>query len=194
MCARYEIEPDFGDEAFEAAVEALDARYAGQFIARGEIFPSAAVPVFARNRKGKTRLFIMRWGFALPGKRAHVINARSETAGEKPLFASAWLQRRCLIPASAFFEWEKDGERRIKWRIERADGAPMTLAGLYRLEPGERFATFTILTRPAQDGISFIHSRMPVIVQPELKEAWLAGAQDMLGALSADVPLVFHRL
>jgi len=91
------------------------------------------------------------------------------------MFKDGMLQRRCLIPASNYFEWENRDGRRIKYAIRPAHTNMLYLAGIYHLENhnGVVVPTFTILTREAAPGIAFIHHRMPVIVPGEYTSDWL---------------------
>jgi putative SOS response-associated peptidase YedK len=125
-------------------------------------------------------LTVRRWGL-IPhwAKEASIgnrmINARAETAAEKPAFRVAFSRRRCVVPISSFFEWEKiDGQKtKQPWRFVRADGDIILLAGLF--EPPNEHAergTFTILTTQANEFMSSIHDRMPVILEPEDAPKW----------------------
>ena len=135
----------------------------------GEIFPTDVVPVVASSRHLAPEGFAMRWGFVLPdGKR--IINARSETAGERPLFMDGMRQRRCAVPATRYFEWEWIGGKRTKYAIWPERGGVFYFAGLYRIASGR--PEFVILTRPPADGIAFIHDRMPVILPPDRVADW----------------------
>jgi len=127
----------------------------------------------------------MRWGLVPMwakdlsiGNRA--INARIETAAEKPVFRGAWKSRRCLVPASGFYEWREaalPGRARpakMPYYIARGDGQPLTFAGLWeRWQDG--MLSFTILTTEACAPLRDLHSRMPVILAPQSFEPWLAG-------------------
>jgi putative SOS response-associated peptidase YedK len=111
----------------------------------------------------------MGWGYVLgDGKR--IINARSETAGERPLFRDGMNQRRCAVPASRYFEWERSGGTKTKYAIRPEEDGPFYLAGLYRIVSGH--PEFVILTRPPADSIAFIHDRMPVILPKALVADW----------------------
>ena len=109
------------------------------------------------------------------------INARVETAAEKPVFRGAWKSRRCLIPASGFFEWqavgiaEKAKPAKMPFYISRKDGLPLTFAGLWERWGPDKLLTFTILTTEAADGIHDLHDRMPVILTKDDFEPWLSG-------------------
>ena len=94
-----------------ALAEQFKDKKQGALSAEGEIFPSAVLPVIATNRKGVERVFPMKWGFSMKGKHL-LINARTETAAEKPAFREAWFAHRCNIPASRYNEWEHDEQTR----------------------------------------------------------------------------------
>ena len=168
MCGRYELGMD--DEALLEIVDELKRRAGLEDVKlSGEVFPTDVVPVIARGRSGGVSVFPMKWGYALPdGKIA--INARSETAIERALFKDGMLHRRCLIPATNYYEWEKRGRERVKYAI-RPGGRILYMAGIYRME-NER-PEFVILTRDAAPGIQFIHNRMPVMFSEDVKDAWL---------------------
>ena len=129
----------------------------------------------------------MRWGFALNG--ALIINARSETAANKPLFCESMARRRCLVPASHYFEWEKRDGGRMKYAI--GAGRMIYMAGLYRQEDG--VAAFVILTRPPAEPIAFIHNRMPVILPPACHEAWLQGEDAPAALAGATLNVTFSE-
>ena len=150
----------------------------------GEVFPGDLVPVLANSRSMKPTLFAMRWGYTLPGGR-RVINARSETAASSPLFADGMKQRRCLIPAVRYDEWERRGREKVRYAVRPTDSARFFMAGVYRMEQGG--PVFTILTRSSAECIAFIHDRMPVILPDALVEAWLSPAADPEAILHAAV-------
>ena len=120
-----------------------------------------------------------------------IINARSETAAEKPMFRDGMQQRRCLLPASHYFEWEKRQREKIKYAIKPSGSDMLFMAGLYRIEGNK--ARFTILTRTPADNISFIHDRMPVILPKEAMNDWLNpkyAAVDVIRSAVLDVDYV----
>ena len=121
-----------------------------------------------------------------------IINARSETAAEKPMFRDGMQQRRCLIPASHYFEWERRQREKVKYAIKPTGSDMLFMAGLYRIEGNN--AKFTILTRMPADSISFIHDRMPVILPKEAMREWLNpkyDADDMIKSAVTDI--VYQR-
>ena len=163
MCGRYYVEPESSSELLELIAE---AKRKSDEVKTGEVFPSDTAAVIANNRQLKPTVFPMRWGFERRGG-GLVINARSETAAEKQLFRESAQLRRCLIPASCYFEWERRADDKVKYAIRPKGKELLYLGGLYtKPEPGA-LPCFTILTREAADGISFIHDRMPVIVPKE---------------------------
>lgn len=136
---------------------------------RGEICPGDTAAVVALNRQRKASIFAMRWGFS--SQKKLIINARSETASARPMFRESMKLRRCLIPASAYFEWDHREKKHTKYRFRPVDQPVTYLAGLYRFEEGG--PVFTILTREAAESIACFHDRMPVIARPEQLGLWL---------------------
>ena len=187
MCGRYWIEPQDDAELLRIIdqLQRVDPELRVQ--TGGEIFPGGGVPALCLSRAGNIRAFAMVWGYAMPdGKR--LINARSETAAGKPMFRDSMRARRCLLPMSAYFEWERRGGERIRYRIAPEAGGLHFLAGLYRFEGG--YPVCTVLTAQAAPEIAFIHHRMPVILPAEKRETWLrGGAFD----LSKNPPLKYEE-
>ena len=146
----------------------------------GEIRPADLVPVLATSRAGKPAVFPMLWGFQ--GKQSLLINARAETAAEKPAFRDSWQSHRCAVPASWYYEWEHlsspDGKTRTgrKYLIQPEGSALSWLAGLYRLEDG--LPRFTVLTQEPGPEVRAIHDRMPVLFPREVISAWIRPDQD----------------
>jgi len=177
MCGRFYT--DFDDEQYREMLALLylkSERDAGLLMLKnGEVFPTDTVA--ALDAEGPRA---MRWGFARFDGKGKVINARSETALEKNMFRAPMMTNpglpqtgRCLIPASGYFEWETREKQKIKYKLRPAKEGLFTFAGLYRSEVGQDTPVFVILTAPASGGISFIHDRMPLILTPEQREAWL---------------------
>ena len=170
MCGRYWI--DDGRESIELRdiIEEVNRRVIVEPVkTSGEIFPADAVPVIASNRNMVPTAFAMQWGYTMPdGKR--IINARSETAETRPMFKDGMRQRRCAVPATNYFEWERAGKAKTKYAIRPTDGALFYMAGIYRIESGR--PVFSILTREPAESIAFIHNRMPVILPRELVRDW----------------------
>ena len=124
----------------------------------------------------------MRWGFvpswyqSLSGGPL-LFNARAETLAEKPAFHEACRQRRCLLIASGFYEWERRAETRLPWYVFRRDGAPMALAGIWQYWGGATpVATCAIVTTAANATLAPVHDRMPLILDPQGWPLWLGEA------------------
>ena len=142
----------------------------------GEIFPSAVLPVLAVNKAGEQRVFPMTWGFS--GPKGLLINARAETAAEKPAFRESWAAHRCVIPASWYFEWEHDEKKKAgqKYALRPEEQSLVWLAGLYRMEEG--LPVFVILTRPADESVAWMHDRMPVMLPRAEIGGWIRPGGD----------------
>jgi putative SOS response-associated peptidase YedK len=147
---------------------------------------------------GQRRLEVLRWGLIPPwaddpqiGSR--MINARSETAPGKPSFRRAFRERRCLIPADGFYEWQRTNGAKQPYYIHMEDGRPFAFAGLWESwsKGGEReVRTCTILTTGANALVGEIHERMPVILAADAYDVWLdpASERDELTGLLAPYP------
>ena len=105
-----------------------------------------------------------------------MINARAETVGEKPSFRNALRRRRCLVLADGFYEWQKLGKQKRPMRIVMRSGEPFAFAGLWetwRDPQGDVIPSCAIITTAANDTLSPIHDRMPVILPRDLEDFWL---------------------
>ena len=143
----------------------------------GEVFPTNLVAAIAPDKQRNAAVFPMIWGFTTQGRSAPIINARVESAGEKPTFREAWKEHRCVIPASWYYEWQHlpspDGRSTIKtkYAIQPREAGVTWLCGLYRLEDG--IPVFVILTREPSEGIAHIHDRMPLILPKPAIRDWV---------------------
>lgn len=170
MCGRYYIPEEDSAEELRAIIDEVNRKNKGAPIKKGEIRPTDVAPVLANNRAMVPSAFAMKWGYSLPDGKI-VFNARSESASSRPMFQDGMAQRRCLVPAAYYFEWEKRGGEKIKYAIGQNERGILYMAGIYRLEKG--VPVFTILTRSPADSIAFIHDRMPVILPNGAKSDWL---------------------
>lgn len=171
MCGRYYIpEEDAAAELMEIIDQINRKHNAGPIIKTGEIAPTDTAPVLANNRSLNVTPFAMKWGYTMSNGML-VFNARSEEAAEKPLFRDGMAQRRCLVPAAHYYEWEKIGKQKVKYAIKPTDSETLYMAGIYRIENGT--PVFSILTREPANSISFIHDRMPVILPRDMMNDWL---------------------
>jgi len=163
------------------------------WVPRWNIAPTQRVPVVRQDRNEPNRTFaLVRWGL-IPAwaKDASIgfktINAVSETAADKPAFRDAMRQRRCLIPADAFYEWRKLGmKEKQPYSFGMLDDSVFAFAGLWERwqEPASEFIeTCTILTTKPNSLVADVHDRMPVILRPEDYDLWLDPGITMLHAL-----------
>jgi putative SOS response-associated peptidase YedK len=176
VCGRFN-QTASGEEIAEAF--ALDEAQA--LAPRYNIAPTQPVPVVVVEPASSRRVLVERkWGLVprdALGKERGFINARAESAASKPAFSEAFAERRCLVPATGFYEWQQvDARRRQPWLIRLASGAPFAFAGLWEPPtaalPGA-LPTFTILTTQPNDVTRKVHDRMPVILAPASYARWL---------------------
>jgi len=179
MCGRYAltVEPDV-----LAALFLLEA--SPVYDPRFNLAPSQEAPIVVRDAANGDRneLRPMRWGlvpsWAKDSKIGYrTINARSETAAEKPSFRSAFKTRRCLVPASWFYEWKREGGQKVPYRIRRADERTLAFAGLWEHWKGSETeparTSFTVLTTSSNDDVAELHDRMPCLIEPDGFDRWL---------------------
>lgn len=174
MCGRYSLIciDDLGNR-FRVFDPMIGAR------SRFNITPASEMPVIIR--KEENQLAVMRWGLIPRWTRdihtaKPLINARAETLTEKPAFRSLLINHRCLIPASGFFEWRKDGKVKTPYYIQLRESPLFSFAGLYdqcQNQEGVTVSTYTIITCEPNILIEPLHNRMPVILSRQDEERWL---------------------
>ena len=168
MCCRFYTDEESDNETLRYAIDTL--RTAGKAVTVGDVCPSNTAAVLANNRSLKMQPFAMNWGYHLPSG-SLLINTRSETASQKPMFAESMEKHRCIIPCSSYYEWQKSGKEKIKYKLSVADSNAVFLAGIYRIE--HRAPVFSVLTKEPVESIAFIHNRMPVLLPEEAIKDWL---------------------
>jgi len=176
MCGRYALHhsPSVLQDWYRVPMPDFPEHY--------NIAPTASVLAVRAGEEGRAGVR-MRWGFIPswakdPASLPMLHNARGETVDEKPMFRQAWRKRRCLIPASGFYEWKAVPGQRLKqpFYVSLRDGRPMSFAGLWecgRTVDGEAIETCTIITTEANDMLAPIHHRMPVLLDGDDRDAWL---------------------
>lgn len=162
-------------------------------VPRYNIAPTQSVLTFSLDTQGQREGRMRHWGliprWATDASGAgQLINARSESVAEKPTFRESFLHRRCLIPASGFFEWQAAGRSKQPWLITRVSGELLTFAGLWEVwqrPDGTPLESCTILTTTANEMMAQVHQRMPVILAREQFASWLSPATTEHEELSA---------
>ncbi|HQR45098.1 MAG TPA: SOS response-associated peptidase [Thermoanaerobaculia bacterium] len=158
---------------------------------RYNIAPQSEAPVIVAEG-GARRLVPMRWGLVPSWSKDaasayRMINARAETAPEKPSFRGPFRRQRALVPADGFYEWKREGAGKRPFALWLASREPFAMAGLWdrwKTPEGGELLSFTILTTAASASVSPIHDRMPVILPPAAEATWLDPGQSE-GALKA---------
>ncbi len=218
MCGRYASsrKPEDLIEEFEV----VDSRIAGPLEADYNVAPTKEVyavverpPSRDSDEPPQRQLRTLRWGLVPswakdPSIGNRMINARMETVAEKPAFKRAFAVRRCLLPADGYFEWYPTavtgkGGKPLKqpFFIRPADGGVLAMAGLYEIwrdptrdpdDPDRFLWTCTVLTTQAEDAVGHIHDRMPLMVEPDRRAAWLdpavSSTEDLLALLVPAAP------
>jgi putative SOS response-associated peptidase YedK len=182
MCGRFVLRasPDQLAELFDLQEEPMVAP-------RYNIAPSQPVAIVRVNPQTQQREWTHTlWGLIPswskdPTIGQKMINARSDGVAEKPSFRAAFKRRRCLIPASGFYEWKQTGDGKEPHFITSAAGEPLAFAGLWEQwtgGDGVELQTCTILTTDANELVTPLHNRMPVIIAPEDYSLWLGSGRD----------------
>ena len=181
MCSRYFLDADGNIIAYTFRVPV----HVG-IRKRFNIAPTQEAPVIRVTRNGDREVALPRWGLVPFWAKdlkvgTKMINARSEGVEAKPAFRDAVSQRRCVVPATGFFEWQGEPGRRQPFAITLPDQALFAFAGLWeRWKPvnGEPVETFTIVTTDANEQVARIHDRMPVILPMDAIDTWLTAPPD----------------
>jgi len=176
MCGRYTV------RSIQPIAELFGIALPPEFQPRFNIAPTQDVPVVRAAEGGGRRADLLHWGLvprwaADPSVGNRMINARAETAAERPAFREAMRRRRCLVPADGFYEWKvSPGEKRKQPHLIRMnDDRPFAIGGLWEHwdRDGHDLNSFTILTTSPNELVADIHDRMPVIVAPAAFDRWL---------------------
>lgn len=183
MCGRYVL------HSVSRYHEYFYAKLLEPFADRYNIAPSSGVPVIRQAPDGQRRMDLLRWGLIPNWAKDESIgvklnNARGESVAEKPSFRTAYRKRRCIVPASGFYEWQVVPGQKWKqpYYVTLTDGNPMAMGGLWESwtnPDGEIIRTFCIITTAANETMAPIHDRMPVILPSETWKDWLDPTADL---------------
>ena len=182
MCGRYSLIAQA--EELQALFDLLDLD-ARLLAPRYNIAPTQPIVVVREGEKGREAV-PMRWGLLPawvkdPADFPLLINARAEGIAQKPSFRAAFKRRRCLVPASGFYEWQAAGKTKQSYWIAPEDGGLIAFAGLWETwidRDGGEIDTAAIVTKNANAALEPIHHRMPVLIGPDDFSLWLSASAD----------------
>jgi putative SOS response-associated peptidase YedK len=187
MCGRYVIaDPEFINSRYDLEYPLLN------LIPNYNVAPGTEMPTVSRNSPNHGVL--RKWGLVPfwakdPKIGYKMINARGETVAEKPSFRKAIRSRRCIVPASGFYEWKREGSKKVPFLFQPLHDRVFSFAGLYETwhsPDGQEIQSYTIITTRANDLVRPIHERMPVILAREDEDTWL----DPATPIDAVMPLL----
>ncbi|HMN27542.1 MAG TPA: SOS response-associated peptidase [Caldilineaceae bacterium] len=182
MCGRFTL-----NASPEQLAEIFDLPETPVVEPRYNIAPTQPVAIVRVDPQSKRREWALTyWGLVPSWSKdisigAKLINARADTAPEKPSFRAAFKRRRCLVPATGFYEWQKQGSRKQPYYITMRDEQPFGFAGLWEVwhgADGSELESCTILTTEPNELMATLHNRMPVIIAPEDYADWLGSGGD----------------
>lgn len=164
MCGRYYVDEKTAKE-IEKIVRNIDKKLNG--VKMGEVQPSQNALVLI-GKKPELSAEVMQWGFPRLDKKGLIINARAESVKEKRTFKDCEMQRRCIVPAAHYFEWDREKTKTV---LSRSDSGIVYMAGVYQyIQNVERVV---ILTTQANQSVAKIHDRMPLILDEKEIEGWV---------------------
>lgn len=193
MCMSLRIEPKEMTEVLikirkMSLAQQMSIKLGKSLILSGDLYPTDIAPVLAPNKYGNMAIFPMVWGFTHRATTKPLVNCRVETADAKVLWKDSWYRRRCVIPASWYYErgypvYDNDSRnmiehrntKKVKFAIQTEGSYRTYIAGLYRYEEhdGMQVPMFSILTREASGTVKDIHDRMPVILGKDSLRDWI---------------------
>ena len=188
MCGRF---------ALHAPPAELVSRFglaaSAEFSPRYNIPPGTDIPVIRQSPEGERVLHLLRWGLVPhwakdPAIGSKLNNARGESVAQKPSFRDAFKRRRCLVPASGFYEWKAEGKIKQPYYISPKAGEFIAMGGLWeswRAPDGSILRTVCIITTGPNAVMEPIHDRMPVIVSPGDWRSWLTGTPEEIAGMVA---------
>jgi putative SOS response-associated peptidase YedK len=192
MCGRFAF---YSPSEATAALFGVDGALAVE--PRYNIAPTQFVAAIRDDANERRELVMLRWGLVPfwakdPAIGNRMINARAETVAEKPSYRAAFKHRRCVVLADGFYEWHRAGDVKVPHYISLNSGEPFALAALWEnwkdKDGGEMLQTTTLITTAANEFMQPLHHRMPVVLQPETANDWLAGSPDFLDGVATRSP------
>lgn len=187
MCGRYSLYTEEENQEIMRIVRNLDQRYPQNSMKHGEIFPTNQAPIL-QIENSQIMPALSTWGFPRFNAKGVIINARSETADERPMFRKSLHMRRCAVPSTGFFEWSQNTQKKIKYRFRFPNQDVLYMAGIYNEFQGE--SRFVILTTEANLSMMDIHNRMPIILPSDKVEDWIMTEEFAVPYLHAAMPVL----
>ena len=198
LCGRYTVFTEAEIIEMNAIINEISRKFGDGAVNTGEIFPTNTTPVLIMedNRLAPTPVS---WGFPKRDGKGAVINARSETALQKAMFSKPLLTRRCVIPSTGFYEWRhvEGKKKKDKYLFRLPDTQMLYMAGMtgfFKDMAGKPIEMFCILTTSANESVRKLHDRMPVILAPDEREAWLADDEFMQNVLDRAGPELLFKM
>lgn len=201
MCGHYFLEDANTSKEIKIICDAITQRYRESnrsvVLKYGQINPTDSAPVLVEEQNVQ-RAVLMKWGYPKWQGSGVLINARAETAASKPSFMQSVDKRRCIIPASGFFEWEHQKEgTKTKYLLTDGRSPVLHMAGLFSIfenPQGEKYAAYVILTVNANESVRPIHERMPLIIEPGQSNLWLTDAGFAKELLQSPCPAMLNAV
>lgn len=195
MCGRYTVFTEEEIIEMNAIIAEIGKKYGENAVSAlktDEIFPANLAPVLIMERDRLTPKPAV-WGFPKWDGKGRIINARAETALERPMFRKPLLERRCVIPSTGFYEWKsvEGKKKKAKYLLRLPDSQMLYMAGMtnvFQDAAGNPYAAYCILTTAASKSVKEIHDRMPVILTPDERETWLTDDNFMRHVLERSGP------
>lgn len=169
MCGRYLIDVKMAEIFKRYGIPKGDIE-----LNMGEIFPTNYVPIVINNNGSS--IIGSKWEYTIKGINRKIINARIETIAEKRSFKDSFYNRRCIIPATSFYEWKLENNKKVKYKISVKDEKLFSMAGIYNVfidENNQPFTGFVVVTTEANKTMSEIHNRMPLILEKDREYDWI---------------------
>lgn len=185
MCGRFNVDFE-AEKELKKILKELNKKYPGRKPKSGEVFPTDTAAILVQGEE-EAQAELSVWGFPQYTGKGVIINARSETALEKPTFRDSILNRRCIIPTTGFYEWDKE---KNKYLFRDTTSTILYLAGMYHMYQG--VSRFVILTTAANDSMKLIHHRMPLIIEEKNIWSWLTNTREVEQFLEKVPPVLSH--
>jgi putative SOS response-associated peptidase YedK len=192
MCGRFAF---YSPAEAAAALFGVTASF--EIPPRYNIAPTQQVAAIRNSSDNGRELVMLRWGLIPfwakdPSIGNRMINARVETVAEKPSYRAAFRHRRCIVLADGFYEWHTENGVKTPYFISLADDGPFALAGLWEAwtdrEKDASVETTTLITTSANEFMQPLHHRMPVVMQADAADGWLAGTLDLENYAAGETP------